>query len=285
MVSLILQPESVGEAIDALAHHGDAAKVIAGGTAVVLMLQNRLIAPDVLIGIGSVLDLDVIEAAADGSVVIGALTTLSDAERSPIIRAHIPVLSDTYRQVANVRVRNAATVGGNLTEADYASDPPAVLVALRARVRVIGPRGRREIPLGELFTGFYETSLEADELLTEIVVPQLPSTARATYLKYASRSSEDRPCLGVCAIVDRDGQGVCRDLRIVVGAVDEVPREVSSAESLAIGESLSNELIGEIAEQYANEIEPLSDLRGSSWYRTEMIRVFVRRALESLVEA
>jgi carbon-monoxide dehydrogenase medium subunit len=268
--------------VAALTQHGDAAKVIAGGTAVVLMLQNRLIAPDVLVSLGSIPGLDRVEAAADGSVVLGALTTLSAAERSVIVCRDIPVLADTYHRVANVRVRNAATVGGNLTEADYASDPPAVLLALRARARVIGPGGQRDIPLSELITGFYETSLQPDELLTEIVIPQLPSTAHVTYLKYTSRSSEDRPCLGVCAMVDRDDNGLCRDVRIVVGAVDETPREISSAETLAVGERLGNELIGEIAEQYANEIEPLSDLRGSSWYRKEMIRVFVRRGLESL---
>jgi carbon-monoxide dehydrogenase medium subunit len=248
------------------------------------MLQNRLIAPEVLVSLGDIPGLNGIEATGGGAT-IGALATLSACERSPVMQERLPVLADTYRQVANVRVRNAATVGGNLTEADYASDPPAVLVALRATAHVVGPRGRREIPLAQLFTGFYETSLAADELLTEIVIPSLPESARGTYLKYTSRSSEDRPCVGVCAIVARAPDGTCRDVRVVVGAVDEVPREIPSAEALAHGQQLNDELIGEIAARYSVEIEPLSDLRGSSWYRQEMIKVFVRRALQQVVAA
>lgn len=280
MVSLLLQPETIEEAVSALVQHGEDAKVIAGGTAVVLMLQNRLIAPEVLVSLGRIPALDQIDADADGTVRLGALATITAAERSLIVRERIRVLSDTYHQVANVRIRNAATVGGNISEADYASDPPAVLVALRARASVTGPRGGREIPLTDLFTGFYETSLESDELLTAIVIPPLSPSARATYLKFTSRSTEDRPCVGVCAIVTREPDGRCTDLRVVVGAVDEFPREISSAEELARGQHLNNALIREIAERYSAEIDPLSDLRGSAWYRKEMIRVFVRRALE-----
>jgi aerobic carbon-monoxide dehydrogenase medium subunit len=157
-----------------------------------------------------------------------------------------------------------------------------VLVALRARASVVGPNRRREIPLSELFTGFFETSVAADELLTDIVIPPLAPSARAIYLKFTSRSTEDRPCVGVCAIVDRDSAGACTDFRVVVGAVDEIPREMPLVEHMALGQHLSGELIGEIAERYAVEIDPLSDLRGSSWYRKEMIRVFVRRALEQV---
>jgi carbon-monoxide dehydrogenase medium subunit len=248
------------------------------------MLQNRLIAPHVLLSLAGIPGLNRIEQI-NGGVTIGALATLSACERGSILSERLPVLADTYRRVANVRVRNAATAGGNLTEADYASDPPAVLTALRAVVGVVGPRGKREIPLNQLFTAFYETALGQDELLTEIVIPPLPESARATYLKYTSRSSEDRPCVGVCAIVDRAPDGKCQDVRVVVGAVDEVPREIPAAEALAHGELLTIELIAEIAERYSAEIEPLSDLRGSSWYRKEMIRVFVRRALEQVASA
>ncbi len=282
MVSLVLKPETLEEAVAALVQHGDGAKVVAGGTAVVLMLQNRLIAPEVLISLARVSGLDDIGTTEDGSVKLGALITLADAEHSPLVRERLPALSDTYHQVANVRIRNAATVGGNVTEADYASDPPSVLVALRARACVIGPNRRREIPLSELFTGFFETSLAADELLTDIVIPPLAPTARATYLKFTTRSSEDRPCVGVCAIVDQNANGLCTDLRVVVGAVDETPREVPSAERIGLGQQMTGELISEIAERYAVEIDPLSDLRGSSWYRKEMIRVFVRRALQQV---
>jgi carbon-monoxide dehydrogenase medium subunit len=171
-------------------------------------------------------------------------------------------------------------VGGNLTEADYASDPPAVLVGLRARVRVVGPNGAREIPLTEFFKDFYETAIEPNEVLTEVIVPDLAPTVHSTYIKYVTRSSEDRPCIGTAAFVDVDEAGVCRDLRVVINAVAETPQEISAAEELARGQKLTDELIRQIAEQYAASIEPLSDMRGSSWYRTQMIRVWVRRAIE-----
>jgi carbon-monoxide dehydrogenase medium subunit len=284
VVSLILQPRSLDEVVEALAQHGDDAKVIAGGTAVVLMLQNRLIAPEVLISLAGIPGLDFERLDEQGALRLGALTTIRAAERSSLVRENHAALAETYGKVANVRIRNAATVGGNLTEADYASDPPALLMAQRARVAVTGPGGHREIPLTELFTGFYETSVAHDELVTELIVPPLPASARCIYLKFTTRSVGDRPCLGVAAYLDRAEDGHCRELRVVIGAVDETPREIVSVEGLATGHVLTDELIDAIADQYSREIDPLSDLRGSAWYRTEMIRVFVRRALRELSE-
>lgn len=275
------EPLAVDEAVALLDRYGGDARVIAGGTAVVLMLQNRLIAPEHLVSLARIPALNSMSHEPGVGLRIGALTTLRAAETASLIRDHCPVLSYTSGTVANVRIRNAATVGGNLTEADYASDPPSVLVALRARVKAVSPRGEREVPLTELFTDFYETSLMPDEIVTEIIVPDQPTSMRSAYLKYMTRSTEDRPCLGVAALVELGPNGTCQDLRVVVGAVASTPREVPSAEALARGQVPTEELIGEIAEGYAAEIEPLSDLRGSAWYRTEMIRVFVRRAIKA----
>ena len=280
----LLEPRSVDEAVSLLAQHADEAKIIAGGTAVVLMLQNRLISPGYLISLGRIGGLDDINYEPGAGLRIGGLATIRQAETSPSVREHLPVLAETFGQVANVRVRNAATVGGNLAEADYASDPPAVLVGLRARVKVASQRGVREIPLTEFFKDFYETALAEDEILTEVAVPELSPSWRSAYLKYVSRSSEDRPCVGAAAFVDLDEDGLCRELRVVVSAVAETPREVADAEALARGERLTDELIGEVAEQYAEAIDPLSDLRGSAWYREQMIRVFVRRAIRAALE-
>lgn len=276
----LLEPRSTEEAAALLAQHGDEARIIAGGTAVVIMLKNRLIAPGYIVSLGRVDDLRYIRSDADGSLRIGSMTTLRDVELSPLVQTSFPTLARTFRQVANVRVRHAATVGGNLSEADYASDPPCVLVAARARVRASSPRGQREIPLETFFTGFYETALGPDEVLTELIVPAQPDSLHSAYLKYVTRSAEDRPCVGVAAFVDVDLNGVCRDLRVVVGAVAETPQEVAAAEQLAAGERLTDDLIGEVAERYAAAIEPLADLRGSAWYRTQMVRVFVRDAIK-----
>lgn len=278
------EPRSIDEAVALLAQHADQAKLIAGGTAVVIMLQNRLISPAYLISLGRIDDLRYIRYERGTGLHIGALTTIGDAQRSPIIRKHVPVLASTFGKVANVRVRNAATVGGNLTEADYASDPPAVLVALRARVVARGPNGTREIPLNEFFQDFYETSLAEDEVVTELIVPEQPARQLSSYIKYVTRSSEDRPCIGAAAVVNMDEDGVCQDLRVVLGAVAATPQEVTTAEALAHGQRLTDDRVAEIAEGYAAAIKPLSDMRGSAWYRTQMIKVLVRRAIKEALQ-
>ena len=275
----LLQPTSTQEAVSLLSEHRDDAKIIAGGTAIVIMLRNRLIAPSVLLSLGRLQNLRYIRHEPGVGLRIGALTAIREAEVSPVVRSKNPTLAQTFGEVANVRVRNTATVGGNLSEADYASDPPCVLVAMRARVKASSVRGEREIPVAELFRDFYETSLEPDEVLTELIVPDPSPTTRSAYLKYVSRSSEDRPCVGMAAVLEMAADGVCKELRVVAGAVAATPQEVQSAEALARGQRLTDKMIEEIAEAYAAKIDPISDMRGSDWYRKQMIRVFVRRAI------
>ncbi len=277
----LLEPRSVEETVSLLSEHADEAKIIAGGTALVLMLKNRLISPGYLVSLGRVDGLNYIRHEPGTGLRIGALTTIREAELSPVVRQHHPVLAETFGKVANVRVRNAATVGGNMSEADYASDPPCVLVGLRARVRAVSSRGTREIPLTDFFKDFYETALEQDEVLTEVIVPDQSPSTRSTYIKYVTRSSEDRPCIGTAALVDLDEDGICRELRVVVGAVAEKPQEFPEVEALATGQRLTDDLVREVAERYAEAIDPLSDLRGSAWYRKQMVRVFVRRAIHA----
>ena len=166
----LLQPDSLSGALDALAQHGDEAKVMAGGTAVVLMLQQKLIAPTVLVSIGRLPDLAYIRADPDG-MHIGPLTTLRDMERSSDIQRRFPLLARACGEVGNVRIRNQATLGGNLAEADYASDPPTALLALGAQVTATGIRGARTIPLEDFLVGFYTTNLVPDELITDIFIP------------------------------------------------------------------------------------------------------------------
>jgi carbon-monoxide dehydrogenase medium subunit len=280
----ILQPNSVDAAVSMLAANGEDAKLIAGGTALVLMLKNRLVSPKVLISLGGVPGLSDIRYEPGVGLRLGALATIRQAETAAVVREHFPVLAETFGKVANVRVRNAATVGGNLTEADYASDPPCVLLALRARAVVAGSTGSREIPLTEFFRDFYETAIGPDEILTEVIVPEESKGARQSYLKYVTRSSEDRPCIGACAWV-RANDGTCDELRVTLGAVAGTPQEFEVAEALAAGRPLTPQLIGEIAERYAEGIDPLSDLRGSAWYRREMARVFVQRAIDQALSA
>lgn len=276
----LIQTESLDAALQALSDYGDEAKLVAGGTAVTLMLEHDLIAPEVLVSIGQVPGLDHLKSGKKGTE-LGSLVLLRNLESSDKVKSSFPALSAACGSVGNVRVRNQATLGGNLGEADYASDPPTVLMVLEAEVTARSKGGTRAIPISEFFHGFYTTDLQPDEIITQISVPSLPKNSRSVYLKYKSRSSEDRPCVGVAALGILE-DGICSDLRIAVGAACEIPTRLSNVEILAKGQALTDELIAEIADQYASGIEPLEDLRGSTWYRREMTRVYVKRALEEV---
>ena len=278
-----LQPKSLDEAVSLLAAEPNETKIISGGTALVIMLRNRLIAPSNLLSLRHLQELRSIRHEPGTGLRIGGLVTIREAEISPLVREKNLTLAQTFGRVGNVRVRNAATVGGNLSEADYASDPPCVLVALRARVRAKSVRGEREIPLAHFFKDFYETTLAPDEILTELIVPDPAAGSRSSYLKYISRSSEDRPCVGMAVVVKNEADGSCQELRLVAGAVSEIPQEIESAEAMARGKRLTDSLIEEIAGAYAAGIEPLSDLRGSAWYRKQIIRVMARRAIQQAI--
>jgi carbon-monoxide dehydrogenase medium subunit len=275
----LLQPRSIEEAVALLARYGDEAKVVAGATALTIMLRQRLISPRALVAIGGLPGLESIERT-DGQLRLGALATHRSVELSPLVKRELPVLASTFARVANVRVRNAATVGGVLAEADYASDPPAVFLALDAEVEVVGPNGARTIPASEFFLGFYETALASDELVTGVRVPIPVPGTYGVYEKFVTRSSEDRPCLGVAALVRLGTDGrTCEDLRVAVGAAADTPQRFPDFEALAHGQALDEDLAVTIAERYAESIDPIADMRGSAWYRTEMVRVWVRRAI------
>jgi carbon-monoxide dehydrogenase medium subunit len=274
-----LRPRSIAEAVALLAEHGDEAKVVAGSTALTIMLRNRLIDPAVLVSIGGIPGLAE-RFVADGVLHLGALASHRTIERDPLVRAVLPVVADTFAVVANVRVRNAATVGGVMAEADYASDPPAVFLGLDAVVLAEGPAGVRRIRAQDFFVAFYETSLAHDELVTGVEVPLPGPGTGAVYEKFVTRSSEDRPCVGVFAAARSTGAGRYRDIRVAVGAAAEIPQRFPDLEALAADSDLGDDVCRAIADGYAGRIETLDDVRGSAWYRTEMVRVWVRRALE-----
>src|SRR5919199_5479026 len=229
----ILKPRSLAEAIGMLADNGEDARPVAGATAITLLLRQRLITPRYLVSLNDLPGLNRIERQ-DAALHLGALVTHREVEQSPIVRESIPVLASTFGRVGNVRVRNMATVGGVVAEADYASDPPCVLLALDARIEASGPAGDRTIPVADFFTGFYETALTAGEIVTGASVPIPPAGARAVYHKYVTRSSEDRPCVGVAAVAHLDG-ATCIDLRVAGGAATQNPPRAGAARGFPPG--------------------------------------------------
>jgi carbon-monoxide dehydrogenase medium subunit len=268
-----LAPSSLEEALALRAQRGDEATVLAGGTFLGILMNQGLLQPSAFLALGAVRELHGIEVDGD-DVRLGAMTTHSAVERSDRVRAGWPALARAFGLVASPRIRNQATVGGVLADADYASDPPAMLAALGARVVLRSARSEREAAIDELILGYYETCIAPDELLVEVVVPAAPE--RTVYRKFRSRSSEDRPCAAVAAT--RGGGRV----RVVVGAVAEVPQHFPDVCGLANDRPLEPALREEIARAYAERIEPMSDARGSAAYRRRIIAVEVRRALEEL---
>jgi carbon-monoxide dehydrogenase medium subunit len=262
-----LWPTTLDEAIAERVRLGDAGLVVGGGVWATLLLNQGLVRPDAFLALGRVAGLDSVSLEWDGTLRLGATARLTDVAQHPLVRANYPFLADAYGGVANERVRNQGTVGGNLCEADYASDPPTALAALGATVRLAGPAGTRDLPIGDFLLGHYQTALGPDELLVEVRVPVPPPGARGHYLKFLSRSSEDRPCAGVAVVAD--GQ----TLSVAVGAVEAVPRAFRFEVGIEAGEA---------AEECARAIDPLSDLRGSGEYRRRVVRALVRRAVEAV---
>ncbi|MEA2641474.1 MAG: aerobic carbon-monoxide dehydrogenase medium subunit [Chloroflexota bacterium] len=272
----LLQPQTVDEAVALLGEQGDDARVIAGGAMLTILLRQRIIAPSVLVSIADIAGLDSIEAN-DGGLRIGANATLRSLERSSEVAECCPVLREALGLVANVRVRNVATIGGHLAHADPHLDLPPVLLALDASVRVRGSAREGSIPLGELITGYYETALGPDELVVGLDIPPLGAGWHGTYLKYCSLTPTDWPTVGVAAFLLPAGDRLA-DVRIVAGSVADRPLRVPEAEALLRGARPTASAVAEVARRYAQAADPLEDVRGSVEYKRTVTEVYVRRA-------
>jgi carbon-monoxide dehydrogenase medium subunit len=276
----LLEPRTLGEALALLDPDDPGVRSIAGGTALSLMLQSHIFRPTRLVSLRR-LDgaLRGIHVEADGSLRIGALTTLTELERSPVLAVSEPVIARALATLSNVRVRNVATLGGHLAHGDPHMDLPPILVALGARVRAVSPRGERWIDVADLITGYYETALAGDELIAELHVPVQPAGARAAYAKFTALSADDWPSVGVAAWLRRAGEAIV-EARVVVGGATVRPTRLTAAEAALLGSEPEAVRFAAAADAAAAEVEPLGDLRGSAPYKREMVRVHVRRALE-----
>ena len=277
----LLEPESLSDALDAIARLDGEARLVAGGTALVPMIRLGLVKPDRLVSLHRVPGLAGIRI--DGTTLeLGAMATHADIERSRVVRDGWPLVAEAAHRVATPAIRTSGTIGGNLAYAESASDPAPALLCHDAEVRLAGPRGSRTVPIARFFRGFYEAALEPGEIVTVVRVPAPPAGARGGYIKFTSRSAEDKPLVGVAALVVLDASGRCADARLALGGAAPTPIRASAAESALRGETLTDAVARAAAEAAAREAEPLSDLMGSADYRREMIRVWVRRLLFAL---
>jgi carbon-monoxide dehydrogenase medium subunit len=207
------------------------------------------------------------------------MTSHREAETSPLVRAHAPLLAEALRHVATIRIRNVATLGGNLAHADPNQDPPVALIALGAKVTLSGRDGARSLNVEELFSDYYETVLEPAELITSIAIPESSPGTGASFLKFLPRSMEDYATISAAATVGLDARGEVCAARVAVGSAAGVPVRARAVEAAILGRSPTDDVLNEAAAEVRGEIDPIPDARGTSEYKCDMAEVFVRRAL------
>jgi carbon-monoxide dehydrogenase medium subunit len=277
-------PKSVKEICQDLKQFGTEGKLIAGGTALVIMMKQRLVSPACLISLRSVRGLSGI-TEKNGDLRIGGATTHREVENSSLVRRRLPLLAETYAHVATVRVRNMATVGGGLAHADPNQDPPPTLIALGASVKASSLDGSRTIPVEEFFTDYYETVLKPDEVITELSVPRLPPNSGTAFLKFLPRTADDYATVSAAVVVTLDRtKKIFSDVRIALGSVGTTPIRAREAEAVLRGQPVKAEALREAGEKAKQAVDPIGDFRGSAAYKKEMAGVFVRRALEKSLE-
>jgi carbon-monoxide dehydrogenase medium subunit len=281
----LVEPATLDEAVALLDAGDPGVRAIAGATALMPMMKARLFQPERLISLRR-LDgaLAGVRDDGHGGLRIGALTTLSDLERSPVVGAALPVMTRALRTLSNVRIRNVATLGGHLAHGDPHMDLPPILMTLGARVRAVSRRGERWIDMRDFASGYYQTALAGDELIADVDVPAQPAGVRAWYAKFTALSADDWPAVGV-AVWYRVDAGRIAEARVAVSAATDRPLRLAGAEAALTGASATTAVFASAADAAAGEVDPLSDIRGSAAYKREMVRVHVRRALEHALGA
>jgi aerobic carbon-monoxide dehydrogenase medium subunit len=275
-------PATLSEACQLLAAHNGEARVIAGGTDLLLKMKagTLRVAPKAIVNIKRLPELRGI-SNLQPQISIGALTTLEELRHSPLIREHCPALAEAANTMASVQIRNMATVGGNLCNAAPSGDLAPILIALEALAVISGLSGSRRIPLDEFFIGPGQTALALGELLLSIEVP--PPNGCSLYLKRAPREHMDIAVVGV-GLSLRLEDGRCISARVVLGAVAPIPMRARRAEAELTGGPLTAERISRAARLAAEEAKPIDDVRSSAWYRLRMVEVLTRRGLTALTQ-
>ena len=271
-----VRPDTVDEAVQALAGGGDEAKVIAGGQSLLPLLRLRLAYPELLVDVGGVSELGGVTDAGD-ALLIGARTTLYQLVHDPLVAEHTGLLAQATSMVADPAVRHRGTVGGALAHADPAGDLPAVILALDGTLIVRGPGGEREIAAADFFVDYLTTGLEPDEILTAIRIPKLGPGWGYRYEKF-HRTAQSWATVAVATLVRRDN-GTVAEARIGLTNMGPVPIRASAAEQAARGADVSQAALSEAGAHAADGTEPPADLHGAPDYRRHLARVLTGRAL------
>lgn len=270
-----LAPTILKKAISLLEEHGEEAKVLAGGTDLLVSMKKRALKPRYVVDIKGIPDLDYIRYEEGVGLRIGALATLQAVVKSPLTRDVFDLVAQGALAMHIIQVRNRGTVAGNLCNASPSADMAPALLALGARVKLEGPKGERMVALEDFFVGPFATVLGRGELLTEIQVPTPPPKSRGSYQWLPKITTADETLVGAAVLLTRDGDGVCREVRIALGSVAPTPIRAKKAEDALRGNRIEESLLREVGSIAASETCP----RSRADYRCEMTKVFVQRAL------
>ncbi len=279
----LFEPRSLQDVFEHLDSDDPAVRPFGGGTALMLMMKAQLFKPVRLVSLRLLgAPFDGMNVSADEtSFRIGAMTTFSQLEHSAEMRRHLPVIAQTMKTLANVRVRNVATVGGNLAHGDPHLDLPPVWMTLGAKVRILGRTGERVVPVADIFAGYYETTLKQGEVIAALDVPIRPSW-RSHYAKVTTRAEHDWPALGIAVSAQCKGKHV-EDVSIVLSAAVDRPTRLVAAEKVLRGAVLDDAVMRRAGEAAAAEVEIESDMRGSADYKKHLLRVHLGRAMSHVV--
>ena len=275
-------PKTVEAALSLLSQYKEEAKIIAGGQSMLIIMKQGLITPEYLIDIKGIAALDYIKYDEGKGLRIGALTIHRAIEKSPVIQKHFGVLSEMERNLATIQTRNWGTIGGNLCHGDPAGDPAPVLIALNASLKLASLGKERIIEMEEFSKDYLEVALEPNEMLTEIQVPVPPPHTGTAHEKLMVMKGDMGIIGAAVSITLRDG--VCQDARIVLSNAASVPLRVKEAEKVLVGKRVNEGLLAKAGEIASKEADPPSDVHGSTEYRREMVKVFVRRAARVALE-
>ena len=279
----IYQPTSLQEASRLLKENGPGGRFLAGGTDLVIAMKEKGLVPKYVVDLKRIPGLTGICENSDGSITLGALTTMREIEISPLIRRKFPFLAQSAAEVGSIQIRNRATVGGNMANATPSADVAPSLIALNATTTIVGVNGRRTIALEDFFRGPGQTNMTDDEILTEIMIPKTSPRLVGEYIKFSPREMMDLAYVGVAVAYTLGEQGRCQGVRIVLGAVAPTPVRARRAEAAVEGQALTEALAEKVGEIAAEESKPISDVRSSADYRRAMVGTMTKRALLNAV--
>ncbi len=280
-----LAPRDVEDVFGLLAAHGADARLLAGGTDLLLQMRRRETVPKYVIGLKGVAELAYVREQADGTLAIGAMTTIRTFVTSPLIRERYGILAQAAGGIGGPELRNVATVGGNLAGALPCADFPPALIALGAKVKLASSRGERVVAIEDMFPMFGTTVARPDELLTEIQLPSVPSFSGGIYLKFHDRQSMDMTTVGVSAFVTWDqGSRVFRDVKIGLSSSAPVPMRARKAEAVLRGRACADDVLEEAALAVCEEADPRTSWRATREFRFELLRSLTKRALRAARE-